>query len=58
MDKQPDHLAGPTAPKLTFGDLKRQVADRNELTYKAARDNPSPYEQLLAEKRRHRDSSR
>ncbi len=58
MDKQPDRPAGPTAPKLTFGDLKRQVADRNELTYKAARDNPSPYEQLLAEKRRHRDSSR
>ncbi len=58
MDKQPDRPAGPAAPKLTFSDVKKQVADRNELTYKAARDNPSPYEQLLAEKRRHRDTSR
>ncbi len=56
MDSQPDRPAEREAPKLSFTDVKREVADRNELTYKAARDNPSPYEQLLAEKRRRRES--
>jgi len=56
MDKQPDRPAEREAPKLTFSDVKRAVADRNELTYKAARDNPSPYEQLMADKRRRRES--